>query len=334
MVDAGTYRLVTRGIAMLSLLMTMGGAAILSLVIPPIVAAIIAIIVVGPSVHLAVGTMMQRRPDRWGDFGSGIIVTGITYPLLLWIGGTIYVAVTRSLALAAVTFLGPLVLLVAAVLLWNPDRGLRRRAERERQAFAAEHGWQFVADGTEVLHEHWGFGPGAPREVTASAVLSGSIDGWPVTICTTVDHHKGSDTNPTVVVLVHLPVSLPRTIALPYAGPKYDKFAQGPPWQSTPVQGYTPSVEDLLIASADPAFGTAVVTPEVRRATVEGDLMFWRIARRDLSLARRAAALKALDEVLRTASRLVALARALPADALAEHGTAPLRPLPFAEPAS
>jgi hypothetical protein len=53
---------------------------------------------------------------------DGNIVAGIAYPLLLWIGRTVYVAVTRSPALATLVAVGPLVILVVAALLWDENR--------------------------------------------------------------------------------------------------------------------------------------------------------------------------------------------------------------------
>ena len=40
---------------------------------------------------------------------------------------------------------------VVVALLWDENRGPLRRAEREGRAFATEHGWRFVADGSDVL---------------------------------------------------------------------------------------------------------------------------------------------------------------------------------------
>jgi hypothetical protein len=331
MVDSGTYGLVTRGIAVLALLLTLGATFALSAVLPVGVAAVIAIIFVGPTVHIVVGTLMERRPERWGNFGSGIIVAGITYPLLLWIGGTIYIGVNRSVALAVVVFLAPLVLLVLAALLWNENRGPLRRAERDGRALAARHGWRFVADGTEALRDHWASTAGRYTEVTAHSVVAGETGGWPVTICATVDHGARRDNDATVTWLVHLPVSLPRTVAVPYNSREFQRWAEGPPWEATPVQGYPLSADDLYVASADPAFGHAIATPAVRRATIEGDIMFWRIVGRDLTLARRVAARKPTEDLLRW---LVTVAQALPADALGQYGTPPpSHPLPFREPA-
>ncbi len=127
-------------------------------------------------------------------------------------------------------------------------------------------------------------------------------------------------------------MSLPRTVAVPYDSSIFESSAQGRPWDPTPVQGYPLSVETLHLASADTAFGDLVATPEVRRATIDGDIVFWRIVGRDLSLARRSAGQKSLEKVLQTASRLVTVARALPADALASYGTPPSQPPPFREP--
>ena len=329
MVDTGTYRLVTTSIAMLALTLTLVATVALDAVLPLGLAAVIAILTVGPAVHVVVGSRMERRPDRWGDLGSGLTVAGIAYPLLLWIGGTVYVALTRSLALAALIAVGPVVIFVVVALLWDENRGPLRRAEREGRALAREHGWRFVADGSDVLREHWASAPGEQPQVTASTVLVGEMDGWPVTVCHTVDHRTRSDTNLTVTWLVHLPVSLPRTVAVPYDSREFEHHAQGRPWEPTPVQGYPLSVQDLHLAGANPAFGDLVATPDVRKATIEGDIVFWRIIGRDLSLARRFAAGKPIEDVLR---RLVTLAQALPADALAAYGTLPSQPPPFREP--
>ena len=333
MVDDGNrYFLATRGTVLVVFVLTGLATVALAAVVGLGVAAVISFLLVGPTVHGVMGKLMQRRPDLWGGLGDGIIVAGITYPLLLWIGGAIFVATTRSLALGALIAVGPPVLFVIVALVWDENRGPLRAADRQRRAFAAEHGWRYVADGTEVLRDHWASAPGEQPEVTAAAVLAGEIGGWPVTICNTLDRRARSDQNLTVTWLVHLPVSLPHTIAVPSNSSIYERHAQGRPWEPTPVQGYPLSVEDLYLASTSPAFGELVATPEVRKATIDGDIVFWRIIGRDLSLARRSAGKMPLDKAVQTASRLVTLARALPADALATYGTPPDQPPPFRAP--
>lgn len=332
--DRTDYRLLARLVALLAVALTLVATVILSTVIGPAAAAIGSFLIVGPGVHLVVGKAMQRRPERWGAFADFIIVAGLAYPLILWIGGTVYIALTRSFALAAVAAVAPLVLLVLAGVVWSPDRGLKRMARRSRQAFAAEHGWRYVADGTEALRDHWASADGERPEVTASAVVAGELDGWPVTICDTVDRRGRSDANLTVTWLVHLPVSLPRTVAVPYDSREFAGRAQARPWEPMPVRGYPLSVDDLHLTGDDPAFGSRLATPAVRKATIDGDIVFWRIIGRDLSLARRAAAAKPFDETLRIAARLVSVARALPAEVLAAYGTPPCEPLPFREPST
>jgi len=332
--DRTDYRLLARLVALLAVALTLAATVILSTVIGPAAAAIGSFLIVGPAVHLVVGKAMQRQPERWGAFADFIIVAGLAYPLILWIGGSLYAALTRSLALGALVAVGPLVLLVLAGVLWSPDRGLKRTAQRSRQAFAAEHGWRYVADGTEALRDHWTPADGERPEVTASAIVAGELDGWPVTICDTVDQRAGSDTNLTVTWLVHLPVSLPRTVAVPYDSREFAMRARGRPWEPMPIRGYPLSVDGLHLTSDDPALGERLATADVRKATIDGDIVFWRITGRDLSLARRAAAAKPFEETLRVASRLVALAEALPADVLVTYGTPPCRPLPFREPST
>jgi hypothetical protein len=122
MADSSTdHRLVARLVALLAVALTLAATVVLSTVIGPAAAAIGSFLIVGPAVHLVVGKAMQRQPERWGAFADVVIVAGLAYPLVLWIGGTAYLALTRSVALAAVAAVAPLVLLVLAAVLWSPD---------------------------------------------------------------------------------------------------------------------------------------------------------------------------------------------------------------------
>jgi len=327
----GNTRSVARACVLVSVLLMFPAAMALDAVLPAGLAAVGAFALVGPSVHALVGTLLKRRPERWGDTGRTITATGVAYPLIVWIGGTIYVAVTQNLVLAALVFVGPFVILVAVAFIWDPNRGPRRAAARERQAIAAERGWKFIPHGTAALSDHWGT-HGGPVHVTARAVLAGDIDGWPVTIGDVIARHRFSE-NRSVTCLVHLPVSLPRTVALPHDDTTlFAGVMRGHPWTAPEYRGRL-TVEDMHLASHDPTFGERLATPDVRRATIDGDLMFWRIDGRDLSIAQPAQGRRiTTEETLRTASKLVALARALPADVISAYGTVPDQGLPFREP--
>jgi hypothetical protein len=88
--------------------------------------------------------------------------------------------------------------------------------------------------------------------------------------------------------------------------------------------------DGLYLASSEPTFAERLGTPEVRRATVDGDLLFWRIKGRDLSIAKQAQGRRIpIGKTLETAARLVALAQALPAAVVNDYATPPNQSLPF-----
>jgi hypothetical protein len=273
---------------------------------------------------------MSGQPEPWGTTGRAVIVTGLAYPVLLGIVGIVYIAVTRPLAQSALIFGVPVVIVVVAALVWDPNRGPRRAAARERQAIATERGWQFIADGTDVLGDRWATGGERPQ-VTATSVLAGDIDGWPVTICDSVARGRGRvpDTR-TVTCLVHLPVSLPHTVALPAYDLVFNTgLTDGRPWTAPEYLG-EPTAEKLYLASSDHSFGDRLGSPEIRGATVDRNLMFWRIKGRDLSISRLAQGRRIpTEQTLRIASDLIALARALPPDLVSTYGKPPQQDLPF-----
>jgi hypothetical protein len=336
MVDRSTFNIVTRFTVLASIavtgLVTLALTSVLDLAVAALVLAI-----VGPVVHWVVGRLMMRLPEPWTTIGDHLILVGVAYPLVVWIGGTIYFATTGSWAMAALLAVAPLVILlvifvVGVAMVWDPNRKALRAIKQERQALAAARGWRFVEDGTDVLGERWASPDGQRPRVTAAAVLSGDIQGWPVTICDTIDHGVTDRTrNRTVTCIVHLPASLPETVAVPFNSSQFESAAQGRPWEIFDHPDERPAVEDLYLASNDSTFGERLTTPDVRWATFEGRLMFWRIRGRDLSIARRPSIEAPTQAPLHTASRLVALARALPTDVLTAHGTPPGQPLPFRE---
>jgi hypothetical protein len=326
-VGIGNARLVARLLVLPSLFLSVLVGLALATFLPDWLAAVVAFATVGPCVHFLVGRLLEGRSERWGAMGSAITVTGLAYPLLAWLGGTVYVAVTRSAALAVLVFVGPLVVVVVAALVsGGSNQRAMRAAAQERRATAAERGWTFVEDGTGVLGAHWS-ALDTPFDVTASSVLVGDIGGWPVTICDVVAR-RGRNVNRTVTCLVHLPVALPQTVALPAARP-FPSVTQGHPWTGIEYKA-RPKAEELYLASSNPAFAERLATPEVRRATVDGDLLFWRIKGRDLSIAKQAQGRRIrLDQTLATASNLVALARVLPSAVVDEHAQPPRQGLPF-----
>jgi len=326
---------IARGLVPVSLLLSGFVAFGLAAVIPDWLAIVLAFALVGPCVHGVVGTTMNRRPERWGGTGNAIVTTGIAYPLVVWLGGTFFAVTSRSIATAALFFVGfvavPLVIVVVVVLVWDPDRRARQAAARERQAIATERGWQFIADGTEVLGDHWATRGEAPQ-VTATSVLAGDIDGWPVTICDTVARGRGRiPDNRTVTCLVHLPVSLPHTVALPAYSVIFENFAHGQPWTAAEYTGEL-TAENLYLACSDDGFADRLATPDLCRFTIDRGLMFWRIKGRDLSLSRQTQGRHIpTEDALRTASNLVALAHALPTDLIDAYGAPPHQSLPFRE---
>jgi len=331
-VDIGTARLVARLLVLPSLFLTFFAAAALSAVLPVWLAVVIACAVVGPSVHFVVGELLDRRRDPSDGMGGAITVTGLAYPVVLWLGGTIYVGATRSLWQAALVFVTPAVVLVAAAVVFDTDRRPARAGRSDRRAIADQRGWPFVADGTEVLEAHWAAYKPDPRiAITATSVLVGDIDGWPVTICD-VAGRRGLGSHPVVTCVVHLPIALPRTVASPSDNPLFGALLRGTPWTTVEREGEQP-VREVHLISEDPTFADRLATPELRRATLDGDLMYWRINGRDLSIARQARGRPIPgDEVLRTAYHLVALARTLPADVVDAYGTPPDQGVPFREP--
>ena len=60
-------------------------------------------------------------------------------------------------------------------------------------------------------------------DVTATSVLVGEVGGFPVTICDVVARRRRNE-NRTVCCLVHLPVALPQTVALPAASRQLSYF--------------------------------------------------------------------------------------------------------------
>ena len=130
-----------------------------------------------------------------------------------------------------------------------------------------------------MLADRW-TPPGQDRpRLTVTAVLSGEIDGWPVTICDTLDHYISDvDRNRTVVCIVHLPLALPTTVALPTPSRRFREWGRARLWHGLNIEREPLSARDLYLASDDATFGTHLATPEVRSATIDG-LIFWRLPR-------------------------------------------------------
>ena len=116
--DTTLFGLVARFTVLASIGVTAFVTVALVSVVDLVVAAIV-LAVVGPAVHMVVGKLMMRGPEPWSTIGDHLMLVGVAYPLVVWIGGAIYAATTGSLALAALIAFGPLlilpVLLVMAV---------------------------------------------------------------------------------------------------------------------------------------------------------------------------------------------------------------------------
>jgi hypothetical protein len=337
-VDRTLFSLVARFTVLASIFVTGVVTVALASVVDLAIAAVV-MAVVGPAVHTVVGKLMMRLDEPWTTIGDHLILVGVAYPLVVWIGGVIYIATTGSLALALLIAIGPVVVLlviaVAVAVVSDPNRKALKATNQERRAVAETRGWQFVEDGTDVLADRW-TRPGENRpRVTVVAVLSGEVHGWPVTICDTIDHVVvDRDRNRTVVCMVHLPVELPSTVALPSTSSRSLDAARARLWYGFDGEGESLSAENVFVATPDATFGARLATPEVRNATIEGGLVFWRVTGRDLSVARRPSttAPSPTQAALHLTSRLVELAQALPADVLAAYGRPPSQELPFREP--
>src|SRR5262245_20984724 len=118
--DRTSHRLVIRLVALVAVALTLAATVVLSTVIGPVAAAIGSFLLVGPAVHLVAGRVVRRQSEQVDHCADLVVVAALAYPLVLWLGGALYVGLTRSLALGVVVAVAPLMLVVLAAVLWNP----------------------------------------------------------------------------------------------------------------------------------------------------------------------------------------------------------------------
>ena len=252
-------------------------------------------------------------------------------PVSNWVVGYALVAlVIGSIALGRLT--SPLygwllfggAVLVALVVYVRIGSRRQLRSVTDRREFAAERGWLYKDKGGD-LALRWRdlFGKQA-YTMGPFGVLAGEAEGLPFTA---FDSQPGGSETRRTYWAVHLPVTYPRVqvhaVRQSRPGDLFSAFAYGiPPATPTPP-------DDLRAETADAAFGQALLTPQVRSATVAFGLAGWRIEGRDLILERRRPQPHTANEVAQVAARLARLARQLPADLAGRFGALPITDVPL-----
>jgi len=268
-----------------------------------------------PAVALvAYGLLDKER--RLGPVSN--LVVG--YALVALVIGAIAVGRTVGTLYGWLMFGGAL--LVALMVYIRIGSRRRLRSVADRKEFAARHGWLYKDDGGD-LTLRWRDLYGNKKAFTMGSfgVLAGEVEGLPFTA---FDSEPGGPETRRTYWAVHLPVAYPRVQVLSARGSRPDDlfsaFANGVP-AATP--------DDLRAETADAAFGQALLTPQVRSATMAFGLVGWRIEGRDLILERWSAKPHTADEVAQVAARLAGLARQFPIDLVGRFGAEPSTDVPL-----
>ncbi|GII42026.1 hypothetical protein [Planotetraspora phitsanulokensis] len=254
----------------------------------------------------------ERRLGPVSDLALG-------YTLVMLVIGSIAVGQLTSALYGWLMFGGALLVALMVYVRIGSRRQLRSVADRRE--FAAGRGWLYKNSGGD-LTLRWRdlFGKKA-FTIGPFGILGGEVEGLPFTA---FDSEPGGPETRRTYWAVHLPVAYPRVQVLSARGSGIDglfsAFASGVP-SATP--------DDLRAETADAAFGQALLTPQVRSATVAFGLVGWRIEGRDLLLVRSRAKPHTADEVAQVAAHLAGLARQLPADLASRFGAPPSTDIPL-----
>jgi hypothetical protein len=270
-----------------------------------------------PAVALA-GYGLLDKERRLGPVSNWVV----GYALVALVIGAIAVGRTAGTLYGWLLFGGALLVALAVYVRGGSRRQLRSVADRKE--FAAGRGWLYQDQGGD-LALRWQdlYGKKAAYTIGPFGVLAGEAEGLPFTV---FDSEPGGAETRRTYWAVHLPVAYPRVQVHMARWSRPDElfsaFASGvPPAPATP--------DDLRAETADAAFGQALLTPQVRSATVAWGLVGWRIEGRDLILERQRAKPHTADEVAQVAARLAGLARQLPADLAGRFGAPPGTDVPL-----
>jgi len=185
---------------------------------------------------------------------------------------------------------------------------LRRqlRSVADRKEFAAGRGWLYERMSSD-LGLRWQdlFGKKAADTMRPFGVLADEVEGLPFTA---FDSEPGGPETRRTYWAIHLPVAYPRV----------QVHASRQNWP-----------DDLRAETANTAFGLALLTPQVRSATVALGLVGWRIEGRDLILERQPDKPYTANEVAQVAVRLAELTSQLPTDLASRFGAPPSTDIPL-----
>ncbi len=301
---------------------------------------IVCVIVLGAGVNWALGAWLNRPRTPGGPrlldhtlMDSPMEYASVGFLVIALIIAATIVGRLTSPILGWITFAGVIVGSFLGLSSWRERR--HRRATREREALARQRGWHYAPRAGDLPRRWKDLVGWKVNAIVPFGVVAGDVRGLPFTVFDSMYDLDGqAGDRPCTTYALHLPVAYPRIGVFLQAPMPTTEF----PWpDGSPSsladfgRSMAAGPPELRVRCDIPGFGAAMVSDEVRAATLASGLVSWRIEGRDLLFTTPPRQPPTPPgEIVATLDHLAALAHRFPPAAARDYSAPPTTDIPFA----